>query len=62
MMLKTIELARLPQAEWEIQIEVWANDREITDRQAKSLLKTINQWTRTSCPLTFGEAAEKSNG
>ena len=58
MMLKTIELAGMPQAEWEIQIEVWANDKEITATQAKSLLKTINQWTKTGCPLTFGEAVE----
>ena len=58
MMLKTIELARLPQAEWEIQIEVWDNDKEITATQARSLLETINQWTKTGCPLTFGEAAE----
>ena len=58
MMLKTVELARLPQAEWEIQIEVWTNRKEITTTQAKSLLKTVNHWTKTGCPLTFGEAAE----
>ena len=58
MMLKTLELARMPQAEWEIQIEVWENAGDITATQAKSLLKTVDQWTRTGCPLTFGEAAE----
>ena len=57
-MLKTIELAGMPQAEWEIQIEVWENHKEITASQAKSLLHTIKQWTKTGCPLTFGEAAE----
>jgi hypothetical protein len=58
MILKTLELAHLPQAEWEIQIEVWENAGDITATQAKSLLKTVDQWTRTGCPLTFGEAAE----
>jgi len=56
MILKTLELARLPQEEWEIQIEVWENGGVITTTQAKSLLKTIRQWRRTGCPLTFGEA------
>jgi hypothetical protein len=57
MMLKTIQLARMPQSHWEIQIEVWATAGDITSKQAKSLLKTIDQWTRTGCPLTFGETA-----
>lgn len=58
MILKTVELAGMPQAEWEIQIEVWANNKEITNTQAMTLLKTVNQWAKTGCPITFGEDQE----
>ena len=53
-MLAAIELARLPQAEWEIQIEVWENAGRISPKQAGTLLEMISQWIQTGCPLTFG--------
>ena len=53
MILAPGKLARLPKDEWEIQVEVWHNNGEISLKQAKSLNKMIEQWNKTGCPITF---------
>ena len=59
MILKTVELAKMSNEDMRLcQIDRWADNNEIGAIERQSMIKMVEQWTKTGCPLTFGEAAE----